>query len=218
MEVYLGDLGRSVPSDEWAHWLRHNVEPEGEMEEGRFRRDFLNQWANSKDIPGDLRRAREKATRISEKLLGKPLWRELTGDTAAEWESMIGPLNKDPISLGKSLLILPITMIDAVDPAPLKTYLEGAEKGERSLSLLQRFAEKLGDEENCTAILRHLWEFRSKGGVAHLAGADAPKARHDLGIVAMTNLQAFESVVQRITDMLNTLVALMENKLPADEG
>lgn len=217
VEVYLGDLGRSLPSDEWGHWLTHNVPPDGNMEEGRFRRDFLNQWANSKDIPGDLRRAREKASEVSEKLLGKPIWRPLTGHQGAEFESMVGPLNEDPASLGKSLLILPIAMVDGIDPAPLKTYLGGANKDEKSLSLLQRFTEQLGDEDNCTAVLRKLWDFRSQGGVAHLAGSQAPRARADLGITDMTNLEAFESVVKRITDFLCALIALMEQALAQNE-
>ncbi|MBF6216248.1 hypothetical protein IU469_32240 [Nocardia puris] len=136
---------------------------------------------------------------------------------ATQFESMVGPLNEDPASLGKSLLILPIAMVDAINPAPLKTYLGGANKDEKSLSLLQRFTEELGDEDNCTAILRKLWDFRSQGGVAHLAGSQAPRARADLGITDMTNLEAFESVVQRITDFLSALMALMERVLPRTE-
>ncbi|MFE9790062.1 hypothetical protein ACFYO7_32305 [Nocardia salmonicida] len=209
VEVYLGDLGRDLPPEEWGRWLAHNVLPEGTMDEGRFRRDFLGQWADSKDLPGDLRRVRQTAAQVSAELLGIPLWRELPEEHLAEWESIIGPLNEDPASLGKSLLLLPIVIIDAINPAPLKTYLGGAEKGEQSMKLLQRFTEKLGDESNCTAILRQLWEFRSKGGVAHFAGSEARATRATLGIEGMTNLEAFESIVSRITDMLNTIVRLI---------
>ncbi|WP_431953346.1 hypothetical protein [Nocardia lijiangensis] len=61
---------------------------------------------------------------------------------------MIGPLDDDPASLREALLLLPIVIIDGIDPAPLKTYLGGADKGERSLKLLLRLVEKLGDESN----------------------------------------------------------------------
>ncbi|MFF0457538.1 hypothetical protein [Nocardia africana] len=218
VEVYLGDLGRDLPPEEWGRWLTHNVLPEGTMDEGRVGRDFLGQWVDSKDLPGDLRRALKRAAEVSEKLLGKPIWRELPDEHLAEWESMIGPLNDDPASLGKSLLLLPIVTIDAINPTPLKSYLDGAEKGERSLSLLQRFAEKLGDESNCTSILRHLWEFRSKGGVAHFAGQEARATRVTLGIDDMSNLEAFESVIRRVTNMLETITTLMEAALPAEAG
>ncbi len=72
VEVYLGDLGQSLPSDEWGHWRTHNVPPEGEMDEGRFRRDFLNQWATSKNVVGDLQRARAAAADTSAKLSTRP--------------------------------------------------------------------------------------------------------------------------------------------------
>lgn len=45
VEVYLGDLGRDLPSDEWGHWRSYNVPPAGRMEEGRFRRDFLEAYS-----------------------------------------------------------------------------------------------------------------------------------------------------------------------------
>ncbi|MGW6332205.1 hypothetical protein [Nocardia rhamnosiphila] len=216
VQAYLGDLGRNLPPAEWGRWLAHNVLPEGSMDAGRFRRDFLGQWAASKDLPGDLRRARHTAVLVSEKLLGVPLWRELPNEHLAEWESMIGPLNEDPTSLGKALLLLPIVIIDGIDPTPLKPYLGGAEKGDRSLKLLQCFAEKLGDESNCTAILRQLWEFRAKGGVAHFAGSEARATRAALGIEGMNNVEAFESVIARITAMLETITSLMEAALPKE--
>ena len=187
------------------------------MDEGRFRRDFLNQWASSKDLPGDLRRARQRAADVSEKLLGESVWRDIPDEHSPEWESMVGPLNEDPATLGKSLLLLPIVIIDGINPAPLKTYLGGAEQGERSMKLLQRFTEELGDDTNCTAVLRHLWEYRATGGVAHFAGSEASKTRATLGIEGMSNLEAFESVVQRITDMFGIIVDLMEKKLPTED-
>jgi hypothetical protein len=66
VEVYLGDLGRDLPAAEWGHWQSYNVPPQGMMDEGRFRRDFLNQPANSKDPAGGLQRARDKAAGVSE--------------------------------------------------------------------------------------------------------------------------------------------------------
>ena len=156
VEVYLGDLGRDLPSDEWGHWRSYNVPPQGKMDEGRFRRDFLNQWADSKDPTGDLRRARESAARVSARLLGVPIWRPLTGDIKAEFDSLIGPLADDPASLGQPLLVLTKALVDGIDPTPLKSSLPSFEKGDQSLRLLQRFAEQLGDTSDIAAILRSL--------------------------------------------------------------
>ena len=47
------------------------------MDEGRYRRDSLNQPANSKDPAGDLQRARATAADVSGTLLDSPIWRPL---------------------------------------------------------------------------------------------------------------------------------------------
>lgn len=100
VEAYLGDLGRSLPPDEWGHWLSYNVPPQGEMEQGRFRRDFLNQWASSPDPVGNLQRARQRVATESARRFGTPLWRPLKGSLRDEFQSLIGPLTDDPASLG----------------------------------------------------------------------------------------------------------------------
>lgn len=73
VEVYLGDIGEKLPAAEWGHWKSYNVPPQGMMDEGRYRRDFLNQPANSKDPAGDLRRARARAAQISQSRLGSSI-------------------------------------------------------------------------------------------------------------------------------------------------
>ncbi|WP_148302232.1 hypothetical protein [Tomitella biformata] len=210
VEVYLGDIGRDLPSDEWGHWLSCNVAPSGAMDEGRFRRDFLNQWASSKDVMGDLRRARIRANHATQKFLNTPIWRDLTGGIESEFQSLIGPLSDDESSLNMPILTLTKSMVDSVNPRPLKKFLNGADPNEKSLSLLKRFGDNLGDKSDCTSILRALQGFRSAGGVAHLSGSGSTKAANNLGIVGMTTLEAFESIVIRITACLTLLADLME--------
>ena len=209
VEVYLGDLGERLPSDEWGHWLSFNVTPEGWMEEGRFRRDFLNQWVSSPDVPRDLRRARERAAEVSGRILGGPIWRPLDGDTAAVWESMVGPLSDDTTALGPCLLLLTKAVVDAIDPAPLKAYLDDAEPNDLSLKLLGRLAERIGGSDEMVEPLRALQDFRSKGGVAHLAGSGRARATKRLGIEGMATLEAFDLVAESIAGCLSDLADLM---------
>lgn len=187
------------------------------MDEGRFRRDFLNQWASSKDIVGDLRRARDNAAKISAALLGAPIWKVLDAETQAEFDSLIGPLSNDPSVIGPPLLLLTKVLIDGIDPAPLKRYLTTYEKGDRSLRLLHRYAEQLGDTSNVTAVLFQLHDFRSQGGVAHLAGSGRDKAAAALEIAGLSNLQAFESVAMRATACLNAISVLTAAATKFDE-
>jgi hypothetical protein len=213
VEVYLGDIGRDLPSDEWGHWRSYNVPPEGEMERGRFRRDFLNQVASSRDPVGDLRRARDRVNILSGKLLGRQIWKQLSGDVEAEFQSLIGPLAKDSTSFNAPFLVLSKALVDSIDPRPLKEFLSTAEKGELSLQLLRRFVDDLEGDSDTTAILRKLQAFRSKAGVAHLSSSRRDEVMRELDIENLSPLEAFESVVVRASDCLNTIADLMSAKL-----
>lgn len=209
VEVYLGDLGRKLPAAEWGHWKSYNVPPQGKMDEGRFRRDFLNQPANSKDPVGDLQRARATAAEVSEALLGSPIWKPLPADARAEFESLVGPLSDAPAALGQALLVLTKALVDGIDPVPLKRFLGSYEKDEKSLTLLDRFSEALGGTAELTSVFRKLQSFRSAGGVAHLAGSGRAKAAADLGVTDMSTWDAFESVATRLMKSLTSLTELM---------
>lgn len=210
IEVYLGDLGERLPPDEWGHWLTYNVLPEGEMEEGRFRRDFLNQFASSPDVPGDLRRARDRAAGASERKFSAPIWRPLGEDITPEYESMIGPLSEDPAALTGPLLLLAKCFVDAIDPVPLKLFLQDAESGERSLSLLGRTVERIGGSNDDVEPLRALHDFRSSGGIAHLAGSKRGASLERLGIQGLTTINAFDHVALRLTGCLEHLANLFD--------
>jgi hypothetical protein len=99
--------------------------------------------------------------------------------------------------------------VDGIDPKPLKRHLKTHEKGERSLRLLHRYSEELGNTSDITAVLRDLQAFRSKGGVAHLAGSGKDQATAALGISGLSNAEAFRSVVQRAASCLRALSELM---------
>jgi hypothetical protein len=213
VEVYLGDLGRDLPAAEWGHWKSYNVPPQGKMDEGRYRRDFLNQPANSNDPAGDLQRARAKAADVSETFLGSPIWKPLPADTRAEFESLVGPLSDATAALGQALLVLTKALVDGIDPAPLKKFLVTYEKDEKSLSLLGRFSDALGGTPEATLVFRKLQNFRSAGGIAHLAGSGRAKAAADLGVTDLSTWDAFESVVTRLTTSLTALTGLMVDGL-----
>jgi len=164
-----------------------------------------------------LRRAREEAAQTSEKLLGVPIWKSLNADIKAEFDSLIGPLSDDPASLGGPLLVLTKVLVDGIDPTPLKSHLQTFDKEEKSLRLLQRYAQELGDTSDITAILRELQNFRSKGGIAHLGGSGTNRAKAALEISGLPNLEAFELITTRIMACLTQLTALMTQALQTGE-
>jgi len=208
--AYLGDLGRDLPESERPYWLTFNVLPAGKIEEGQFRRDFLNQFASSPNPVLDLREARARCNDAMKQVLGKPLWKPLPDEQQLAWDHLFGPVQDEPASLNGPLLTLTICLVDAIDPKPLTAFLGGANDGEGSLSLLTRCAERLGDLNKCTEPLLALQSIRSKAGIAHLASSDALQARKRLGIEAMTPWNAFVHVVHSLTCCLNELTTLAQ--------
>jgi hypothetical protein len=138
------------------------------------------------------------------------VWRPLADDILQEYESMIGPLTDEPSGLQAPLLLLAKCFVDAIDPSPLKTFLGDAESGEKSLSLFGRVAERLGGSRDDVEELRALYDVRSAGGLAHLAGSRRDAALTRLGIKDMSTIDAFDHVATRIIDCLQRFASLIE--------
>jgi hypothetical protein len=127
-----------------------------------------------------------------------------------EYESMIGPLSDDPVALQGPLILLAKCFVDALDPAPLKTFLGDAQSGEKSLSLPGRTAERLGGARDDVEGLRALYDVRSAGGFAHLGGFRREAALTRLGIADLSTIDAFDHVAIRIIGCLQQITALLE--------
>jgi hypothetical protein len=92
------------------------------------------------------------------------------------------------------------------------------EKSDQSLALLQRFVVEWGGDADTVGILRALQAFRSRGGVAHLENSDSGKAAEALGIVGLSNLDSFNSIVVRLTASLIAIGDLIEPRALATDG
>ncbi|MBB1500013.1 hypothetical protein H5397_00955 [Propioniciclava sp. MC1683] len=216
VEVYLGDIGSKIPHEEWGHWRSYNVPPEGKMEEGRFRRDFLNQWASSPDPIGDMRQARVSANEAARQKLGGQLWRSLPPDLELQYRSLMGPLTDDPSALIGPLLIIAKVFVDGLDSKLLKRTVGGAEKDERSLSLLKKLLISLGDTSDASKILRDLYAMRSRGGVAHLSNSESRVALAELGIDEVAPTAAFQSIVLQVGAAVTKVGDLLADSARSD--
>lgn len=209
VEVYLGDIGRDLPSDEWTHWLGYNVAPAGQMAEDRFRRDFLNQPTASRDLPGDLRRARAEAREASRLVLGAAMWRELGEPERTEFDRLHAPTSSDRGALQGPVLTLTKALVDAIDPAPLKAFLGSEAKELKQLQLLELLVTRLQGDPSIAAAFKGLHRLRSAGGIAHLSGGDREKVLQRAGVAGMTPQQAFDLLCVQLTQALRDLIGLM---------
>lgn len=216
VEVYLGDLGRDLPADEWSHWLAHNVAPSGRMAEDRFRRDFMNQFASPDDPTLSLRKARKNVAEVSSALVGAPVWRDLTEPLGGQFERLHSPTNSDPSALYVPLLTVTKALFDSIDPKPLRNFLHEETGEARSLELLERVEMKAGGDGQETKTLRLIQQLRSRGGIAHLPNSGTEKALQRLGIDGLPPADAFYEICRLATAALVRLAELFTKHLDSD--
>jgi hypothetical protein len=209
VEVYLGDLGRDLPPDEWPHWLSYNEPPMGNMSEDRFRRDILNQITASPDLVAQMHRAHEEANSASIGVFGMPLWRNLPSQERIQYERLHGPVTDDPLAIQTPILTLCKALVDSLDVAALRAALGENDKAKKSLALLEELVERAGgDNQVLVQPLRDLYALRSAGGIAHLPGRDRERLLSRLGVSDLGSVELFDQVLRWVIASLKGLANL----------
>jgi len=210
IEVDLFDLSR-MPWSEWPHWKTHNIPPTGGLpDEGKLRRERLNQPASSPDVVRDLRTALERANDAAQRLAGGPIWRPLAEPTATEWRVLHPPVVADRAALQGPLLTLSMVLVDSIDSIKLRKALTSQPtSGTKSLVLLEQYIEQLGGPRNAVQPLKDLQELRSKGGFAHYGGSGANAVLTRMAGDATTPAEVFTGICRSVIDALDSMAATL---------
>ena len=206
VEVYLGDIGRDIPAQEWPHWQSFNVQPEGNMQEDRFRRDFLAQWASAEDPVREMKLLRGDINEASLKVLSGPIWRELDDSDRVEFERLSFVTTAQ--SLKVAILSLCKAFIESIDLASVQRYTKVSTDG-KSLESMEHLFEALGGSRDSVEPLRALQQVRSKAGIAHMVSRGRANVLSRMGIDDMAPKAAFETIVARVLTTLRELDGLL---------
>lgn len=205
LEVYLSDIGERIPRSERPHWLAFNVPPRGKMDEGRFRRDFLNQPAPTANPVGNLLRSVQSVDDAFTARWGGPMRTALKEPLKTEFEHLYGPVTEDPSALMSPILTLTKGLIDSLDVKLLRGITGVQDTSNKSLELLR---ELVGMEEGDVSVivgpLVALQRIRSKGQ-AHRSDTGRMKLLADEGLEGMSPLRQFDLICERVTLALNAL-------------
>jgi hypothetical protein len=205
VEVYLGDLGTYLPSEERRHWVSYNVPPEGGMNESRFRNDFLAQFTDSDDPIGLLREALGDVSREATRLWGRPLHRPLDGEDLDAWNG-IHLMTTDSINERDALVVvLAKRVVESLDARLLRQLV--ADDREGSLNLLENLLSTWNaDVPAIMEPLRLLQGFRSSGA-AHMRGHQYAALLDRSGLAPLTPRDQFERLVRSSATALGKLSA-----------
>ncbi|MEW2173267.1 hypothetical protein AB0935_25585 [Streptomyces sp. NPDC007027] len=206
IEVYLGDLGRDLPTEERDHWLSFNVPPGGGRDEARFSRDILGQWTDGP--PDPLRRlfvAREQFSTALGTLLGQAVYKPWHPADQIAFEGMHMPTSSEQHEADTLILLLAKGVIDYLNVKALRRLPGVIDSKATSINCLEAWATSTGgDSETLIRPLRLLQGLRS-AGPAHLRGKDWHATLTRAGLDEMSPDQQFVQVLALTGNALNAL-------------
>ena len=171
ISVFLGDIGRDIPSEHWTHWLAYNVPPTQKMSEVAFRRAFLNQPTNSKNPEHRFKLAYNQLQNSWEEHWGWRLHRKAEGQDAGVLQRLRIPVNDTDAELRAQLINLALVLVDYLNEKQVASYLSDA-KGDKGIAKLKKFltAQSYQHTERDVRLLQRIQRMRSRIA-AHSSGS-----------------------------------------------
>lgn len=174
--VFLGDLGRDLPSAERDHWRGYMTSADAPISETNFRRSFLAQPTDPTAVDLAFRRTYNDATRAWVTRYGWALFREPKESDVFLLQQLRVPLNDTQNEFEEAIKLLGKLMSDALNEAAIGKALPNRIDNEKGISKFERFVTLEGylHVERDIKYLRRVQELRSKVS-AHLKGRDYEK-------------------------------------------
>ena len=171
--VFLGDLGRDLPSAERDYWRGFMIAPDAEISETNFRRSFLAQPTASGALDLQFRLIYERANQAWFTKYAWPLFREPNESDAYMLQQVRLPLNDSENEFEEPIKLLAKLMSDAINEKEVQKLLPDRIQDEKSISKFERLlnAEGYPHVTRDIGYLRRVQELRSKV-TAHLKGSD----------------------------------------------
>lgn len=205
--VFLGDLGRDLPSTHRDHWRAQNIPPVSEMSQTTYRRSFLGQFSDSPNPEHIFKNAYMNLQKVWTEAFGWGLYKEPNGSDKQVIQRVRIPLNETDTEFEEQVLALCKLMVELLNEREISQNLTKV-KNERGISKLERFLTGDGYAyvDRDVAFLRRLQNLRSKSA-AHAKGSDyAQLLTKELNGGSRTDLVT--ELMRDATQMLDDLATL----------
>jgi hypothetical protein len=200
--VFLGDLGRDLPSRERDYWRSYNVPPGKGMSETGVRRAFLGQYADPQAPDLTFRHTYQAFGKAWTEAAGFPLLREPAGPDRSLPDRLRIPLSDSNTEFEEAVRILAKILCDALNDKELARRLPDKIPKEQSISKLERWltAESYPHTQRDVAFLRRLQALRSKTA-AHLKGS-----AYDQDLAKLLGNERGEAAVRTLLQEARTML------------
>lgn len=205
--VFLGDIGRDIPSTHWPHWLAYNVPPTGHMSESHFRRSFLGQWVESESPEHLFKIAYRDLQNAWRDRYGWCLYREDDPQVSSTLQRLRIPLNETETEFRDQLLNLALILVDPLNEKKLTAELPKIEN-EKGIAKLKRYLEdqSYAHTERDIALLKKIQKMRSL--IAAHASGSSGQSLMEKELTDSSSQQYIAETMMQATQMMRDLVEL----------
>ena len=169
--VFLGDIGRDIPTSHWTHWLSHNVPPTQRMSDVGVRRAFFGQFVESENPEHRFKLAYDQLQSSWDEHWGWQLHRKAEGPDAGVLQRLRIPVNDTDAELRAQLINLALVLVDYLNEKQVASYLSDT-KGDKGIAKLKKFltAQSYRHTERDVRLLQRIQRMRSRIA-AHSSGS-----------------------------------------------
>ncbi|QHF00521.1 hypothetical protein LCG56_27455 (plasmid) [Pseudomonas cannabina pv. alisalensis] len=207
VSVFLGDLGRDLPSKEQIYWKSFNLIPDGHsISETNYQRSFLGNFYDPESPEHQFKYAFVEVQKACSRKFGWSIFLPLADKDTHYLNSIRSMLTCEQSEFDALILAVAKITIDSVNVKDLRKHL-GQDDESKSIVLLGLFLQSLniqGHEEFST-FLRGVQSVRSSG-VAHRKGTEYDKVIARLNIDKDNYQGEFNEILLKFVSLFEAIV------------
>lgn len=169
--VFLGDLGRDLPSSERYYWLSFNTMPQNGISKTAFSRGFLAEFTEPERVDLLFRYRFSRFNKAWAERFSWPFFLPLHGADRYLLRTIRSLLNESQAEFDNQILLLAKLLVDSLNEKELKNSTLDLPPGSKGIDKLEGFLIKSNfpDEAKIVGLFRKLQDIRSSGA-AHRKG------------------------------------------------
>lgn len=206
VSVFLGDLGRDLPSKEQIYWKSFNLIPDGHrISETNYQRSFLGNFFDPESPEHRFKYAFVEVQKACAKKLGWSIFLPLADKDAHFLNSIRSMLTCEQSEFDALILSVAKITIDSVNIKDLRKHL-GQDDESKSIVLLGLFLQSLNiqNHEDFSTFLRGVQSVRSSG-VAHRKGTEYDKVIAKLNIDEDNYQAEFDEILSKFVSLFEAI-------------
>ena len=209
----LGDLGRDLPESEQAHWMHHNVVPDGTFSRTAIARWFDMEWVDPEDSALLFQQTFHDLALAWSSRFGWHPFLPLPASDSHHFNTLRRPLFQEPTEFHEIVLSLSIVLQDRINKKEIGNLIPGFQKKDangtkKNIPVLAEFleSENFPDADHYVEYLRMLQLLRSNSGTVHPRNEkEYRKAVKFFSLDSKSTIQVADDIFTTLTDFLDSL-------------